>query len=599
MLNPLAQLPLESRSDLQEAVRALCAPLARRTSPAGARVRAGHTAAHFGDAPAELEGFARPLWGLVPLAAGGGDFDGWERYREGLVAGTDPGHPEYWGAMTGFDQRMVESAAVGLALALVPEHVWDPLPPKARRALADWLFEINRHDICDNNWLFFRVLVNLGLARVGERHDHQATHQALDRLESFHIGQGWYADGPARPSDYYVPWALHFYGLVYAKLAGDQDRARAQRFRERAAEFAGDFLHWFAADGSALPYGRSLTYRFAQGAFWGALAFADVDAVPPGVGKGLLMRHLRWWAARPIFQPDGTLSIGYGYPNLSMAEGYNSPGSPYWALKAFLPLALADEHPFWAAKEEPLPRLPEVHPLPHAQMTMLRDPAGSHVVALTNGQPAEGHRHSAEKYAKFAYSTTFGFSVPVGGQGLAHAAPDSMLALSDDGTHFRVREEAVLAEREGEVLHSRWEPWPGVEIDTWLLPHTPWHIRIHRLRTDRTLASAEGGFAVDRAGHEAAAARRGAASALAWARGAAGASGIRDLTGARTGEVINPEPNTNLVLPRTALPLLHGRHDPGEHWLACAVLADPDTGRWEQAWDAGAPPLPEGYVPRP
>ena len=45
------------------------------------------------------------------------------------------------------------------------------------------------------------------------------------------------------------------------------------------------------------------------------------------------------------------LSIGYGYPNLFMCESYNSAGSPYWALKAFLPLALPEDHPFWTAEE--------------------------------------------------------------------------------------------------------------------------------------------------------------------------------------------------------------------------------------------------------
>jgi hypothetical protein len=198
-------------------------------------------------------------------------------------------------------------------------------------------------------------------------------HAALDRLEEFYLGDGWYSDGPTAQRDYYIPFGMHFYGLVYAKLAGRDDPERARRFRERAAAFAHDFVHWFAADGAALPFGRSLTYRFAQGGFWGALAFADVEALPWGVVKGLVLRHLRWWTRRPIYQPDGALAIGYGYPNLNMAEQYNSPGSPYWALKFFLPLALPEEHPFWQAEEAPMPDLAPVHTLPHAGMIVCRD----------------------------------------------------------------------------------------------------------------------------------------------------------------------------------------------------------------------------------
>lgn len=36
-------------------------------------------------------------------------------------------------------------------------------------------------------------------------------------------------------------------------------------------------------------------------------------------------------------------------------QDYNSPQSPYWALKSLLILALPKSHPFWAAKEEAYP----------------------------------------------------------------------------------------------------------------------------------------------------------------------------------------------------------------------------------------------------
>ncbi|SQB37568.1 Uncharacterized protein conserved in bacteria [Citrobacter koseri] len=49
-----------------------------------------------------------------------------------------------------------------------------------------------------------------------------------------------------------------------------------------------------------------------------------------------------------------------------MCEDYNSPGSPYWALKVFLILALPDDHAFWQAEELPLPQCAEKHVIPHA-----------------------------------------------------------------------------------------------------------------------------------------------------------------------------------------------------------------------------------------
>jgi hypothetical protein len=103
-----------------------------------------------------------------------------------------------------------------------------------------------------------------------------------------------------------------------------------------------------------------MTYRFAMSAFWSAIAFADVELPAPlswGVIKGLHLRNLRWWARQPgAYNFDGTFTLGYVYPNHNMLENYNSPGSPYWACKAFLTLAVPESHPFWASEELPYPQ---------------------------------------------------------------------------------------------------------------------------------------------------------------------------------------------------------------------------------------------------
>jgi hypothetical protein len=84
--------------------------------------------------------------------------------------------------------------------------------------------------------------------------------------------------------------------------------------------------------GRAIPFGRSMTYRFAMSSFWGALAFADVEPPAPltwGVIKGLQLRNVRWWTAQPgAYAPDGTFTIGFCYPNHNMTE-VNSPIPTY------------------------------------------------------------------------------------------------------------------------------------------------------------------------------------------------------------------------------------------------------------------------------
>ena len=139
MHNPFSNNPLHTRNDLQEAVRSLFAPLKPFFSPGFARVNLGYSSALYDNHAAALEGFARPLWGLVPLVAGGGEFADWEMYRRGLSNGTDPHHPEYWGEPRNKDQRLVEMAAIGWALACIPNEIWEPLNSQARAHLVHWL----------------------------------------------------------------------------------------------------------------------------------------------------------------------------------------------------------------------------------------------------------------------------------------------------------------------------------------------------------------------------------------------------------------------------------------------------------------------------
>ncbi|MBC7728655.1 MAG: DUF2264 domain-containing protein, partial [Microbacteriaceae bacterium] len=75
----MAGNPLRTRADVVRAVKQLYLPLTPYYSQGGARVRLDPSATLFDQAAIDLEGFARPLWGLAPLAVGGGaDFVDWE-----------------------------------------------------------------------------------------------------------------------------------------------------------------------------------------------------------------------------------------------------------------------------------------------------------------------------------------------------------------------------------------------------------------------------------------------------------------------------------------------------------------------------------------
>ena len=582
-LTPPASGALRTRSDVQALVTDLVAPVLRYFSPGGARVRLGPGHAWYGEPGDLIEGFARPLWGLAPLIAGGGRFD-LTRWRDGLVAGTDPAHPEFWGWPGDYDQRIVEMSPLALALLLIPEQVWEPLPPAARAAIAAWLGRVNGVRPVESNWLFFRVLVNLALRRRGASFSAENMSADLAKLDSFYVGDGWYSDGhpgsslrDGRVGDYYVPMGMHFYGLLYAALEGGTRSAEAARFAARATRFAEDFIHWFAADGMAIPFGRSLTYRFAQCAFWGALARAGIEALPWPVIKGIYLRHLRAWLRYPIFSESGVLTIGYTYPNVIPAETYNGPGSPYWALKAFLPLALPDDHPFWTADEAPLPKRRAIHTVPAANMVVVTGAGAVDVVALTPGQAVEDWpRHAPQKYSKFAYSTRFGFSVAAGAPTLAEGGFDNTLALSDDRRRYRHRDHCIDPKVQDGVAYSRWLPWPDVEVATWLLAEDGCHVRVHRIITGRALWSAEGGFAVGYTQRNAL--RHVAGPASVELVSPLGRVGLVEVLGNREPTLVELGVNSHLLYPLSAMPVLCAAHAPGEVWLGCVAYGGGANG---------------------
>lgn len=575
MIHPAAaENPLLTRADLQRLLLDLVAPLPRHFTPGRTGIALGHPQPLYGEPVASLEGYARPLWGLVPLALGGGRCTHWSDWRAGLIHGTDPTHPEFWGWPADRDQRDVELPAIALATALLPHELWTPLSAAEKDRAIAWFSRINAVQVVDNNWRFFRVLANLALRRLGRAWSRERLDADLRRLDEFYLGRGWYNDGIERRGDYYVPMAFHFYSLLFATLAEPEESAWIEKFRQRARAFAPAFQHWFAADGEALPFGRSLTYRFAQGAFWGALAYAGEEALPWGVIKGLYLRHLRWWMRQPIFTETGVLSVGYRYPNWFIGENYNGAGSPYWALKTFLPLALPDVHPFWQAVELPAASGGDTISVPEAGMIVSSSPVRNLVVALNAGQPVVHYpRHAAAKYSKCAYATGFAFSVPTGDTGtLAAGGNDSVIALSDDGIRFHARATCVETRVENNVAYSVWRPWPDVEVRTWLIPAGTLHVRVHRVQTQRPLWSSDGGFAVglrspaelDSTGNDA---------GEMTLRSATGSSAVCDLIGTRSVEKILLEPNAHLSFPLAAMPTLRGNHGPGTFWLAGAFGA--------------------------
>ncbi|GMK57155.1 hypothetical protein CspeluHIS016_0309950 [Cutaneotrichosporon spelunceum] len=642
--------PFLTRHDVVQGLKGLLDPLEPHTSPGGACIDIGSTAAHYDTRAVALEAFARPLWGLAALLAGGAEYEGTTRWVRGLANGTDPQGREYWGASKAKDQRMVEMSPLSFAIALSPDVFYTRQPPATQENIAAFLASCMTQPMPDTNWLWFRVFANLALRSIGSRH-HDADRMAadLERLDSFQLAPhpptgndligsaGWSRDGPedVKQLDYYSSsFAIQVAQMVYSKLCGKEDPKRAKAYITRAQDFVKDFVFYFDDEGNAIPFGRSMVYRFAVVATFSAMALCDVEPPAPltwGHMKGLVLRNLRTWSCNlDILRSDGTLNIGYTYDNMYATENYNAPGSPYWACKAFLCLGARPEHPFWTSDELPWPStMPHIKALPDPGHIMVR--SGGHVFLLSSGQTAHyTMRNGNAKYSKFSYSSTFGFCYSTGTLDLEQLAADGMLSLRDaspgietsDSDTWRVRRVAIDAQIVGRGtggvhLRSGWRPFPDVYVETWLFPpaeESPnYYVRVHKVTTGRALDTAEAGWATYGQGEDGRAlvqAFSGETSpggleaegqARATTRG--GSVGVVDLDVAelgeggnsirRRGKLVQSDPNSNAIFSRSVLPTLVGSLEPGTHYLATGVFGAPpsEAKRWDTEW-ARAPAVP-------
>lgn len=542
---------LMTKQDFQELMLTLLNPLKEYYTKECAGVKLGVTSTNYDEKAILMEGFSRPLWGLVPFFAGGG-CDKWFEscYQKGLVAGSDPNSEEFWGEAGHYDQRYVEMASISYGILLAPHVFWEPFSQTEQNQLAAFLNEINEHNIPECNWQFFRVLVNLALKKVGQVYSGEQLEASLKLIDSFYLGDGWYEDGDSNQKDYYVPFALHFYGLVYAKVMEQEDRIRSNLYKERAIQFAKQFIYWFDDEGAALPFGRSLDYRFAQVSFFSACLLAGIEPFSVDVMKGLIVRHLNYWMDQPMFDRQGVLSIGYAYPNLLMAERYNSPGSAYWGMKVFAFLALPDDHAFWKLSPKEMPALANVCAMPKADMLVKR--YKGHVTAYVPGvYSPNGHGQIVAKYGKFAYDTFFGFSIAKSQYELHENCPDSMLAFLIDGYVYvrRICEASEIKENE---VYSKWLPYPGIMVETTITLTEKGHIRRHLITSSICCEAYDCGFSVAANISDQVMTQMMGASSRVENKQA-----YCELFGnAGEGQVITPDSNTNVLYSKTLMPAI-------------------------------------------
>ncbi|WP_462412925.1 DUF2264 domain-containing protein [Neobacillus sp. Marseille-QA0830] len=573
-MNKVETMNATSRKDITAILEKLADPLLPHFDQGGPGLKFDTGGTHYSEKTRQMEALFRPLWGIVPLLAGGTEYKGLEPFIGKLKDGFNPEHPHYFGETNDYDQRLVEMAVIGLALCICGDKWLSYFTESEQKQLHAWLNQINERNIPRNNWLFFRILINHGFRLNGFAYDAARLKEDLETVHSFYRAEGWYVDGYPDQVDYYVAFALHFYGLVYAKTAAADD-PDAKIFIERSKEFAQSFACFFDGNGAAVPFGRSMTYRFSQVAFFSAAIFAEVEVLPYAEMKWLVVQHLKHWMKQPIFSHEGLLTVGYYYRNQVYTEGYNAFGSPYWAFKTFLLLGLPEDHPFWSIPEK-APSLPAKKLIAPARMLVTRDQSNHQVQLYTVGLHCEPHTHCDAKYEKFVYSSVFGFSVSKGQLNLRQGAFDNTLAVSlDPERYYKMRYEKAAYQITEDYLVTKWHPYDGVKIRSIIVPFTPFHFRIHVVETDKTIYLADGGFALgfDTDGVDMQKNRVEEPGHYKVTNGEHQA-GVLDFSHQSQLEFVYGEPNSNIMSQQTYIPTARDTAKKGSHLFIHGFYGD-------------------------
>jgi hypothetical protein len=519
-----------SRDEMFAYAQGLCIPMLERAVRRKAHGLLSYKPDQVGYVPAYLENLCRPFWGLAPVLLHKSDLklrteQGLTELsaflRDELLAGLSHGQDGSWDRCREWmspysyeNQCITELAGLMVGMFFARKVLWDPLNGSDKQKIADALYamaEIAFDYSWPNNHYWFPLLTLTVLKRFG--FIYARTEEMLDKglkfLDSLYLGNGWYKDGEFGRFDYYEAWSLHLYPLLWSLIADESFTGWQERKREyvnRTNRFLPFFVHWFADDGAMVPFGRSLSYRFAASAIFPVAVLAGCDLDPSLAGRITAM-NIDFFRQNYKESESGILEEGYLYHSPGTVEGYTSDGGAYWCCKTFLCLLIPPEHPFWRFDRARLPAEQcDFTAFPEQKDIQLAFHAHRGIVTMYNNAAQyvlggiQTHHFGDMRawYGKFAYNSASGFACSTSDT----VSYDSMISLqTPDETMASHRVGFTVLSGSERILRSIHTPFsndPDTKIETCLLLLENCHVRAHKITLSRQYRVREGGFALGR-----------------------------------------------------------------------------------------------------
>lgn len=313
-------------------------------------------------AVAYMEAFGRLIAGLAPWLALPDDGTPEAAIRkqlrtqtlQSLANAVDPSNPDYllWDKES---QPLVDAAYIAHAFLRVPATLWQPLDAATQQRFINAFKGLRRVKMPYNNWLLFAATIEAFLLSIDEQYDPARIDFALNKLNEWYVGDGWYADGPHFHFDYYNGYVLHPMLVDVLRVLVQKGKIANSPYElalKRMQRYAAFLERLISPEGTYPAFGRSVTYRV--GAFQPLAQLALQNQLPEGISPAQVRSALtavmkRLFEQPGVFTNDGWLQLGFAGHQPGIADWYSNSGSMYITSLGFLPLGLPAEDAFWTA----------------------------------------------------------------------------------------------------------------------------------------------------------------------------------------------------------------------------------------------------------
>jgi hypothetical protein len=309
-----------------------------------------------------MEAFGRLIAGITPWLSLPDDTTKEGKTRahlrqlvlQGLSRAADPNDPDYllWNKE---GQPLVDAAFLAHGLLRAPATFWIPLSTQTKQNIIREFKALRRVKPGQSNWLLFGAIIEAFLLSIDEQYEASRIDDAVTKINSWYVGDGWYGDGPVFHFDYYngfviQPMLVDVLAVMVEKGKADKkvyDTAVKRMQRHGVCQ-----ERLISPEGTFPAFGRSITYRV--GAFQPLAQLALMKQLPALISGAQVRSALtavmkKIFEQRGVFSADGWLQLGFAGHQPGVSDSYTNTGSLYLTAVGFLALGLPANDEFWTA----------------------------------------------------------------------------------------------------------------------------------------------------------------------------------------------------------------------------------------------------------